>query len=71
MANGGELARVLSSRKLSLELVLEGLDFLLLLQILFSQGFAGGEFIVFQHNGEEGTAFPAAVWALIAGLNQR
>ena len=47
MANGGELARVLSSRKLSLEFVLEGFDFLLLLQILFSQGFAGGEFIVF------------------------
>lgn len=66
MANGGELVCVLSSWKLPLELVLEGLDFLLLLQFLFAEGFAGGEFIVFQRNGEEGTAFPAAVWTIIA-----
>jgi len=62
---------VLSIRKLPLELVLEGFDFLLLLQFLFGEGLAGRELVVFKRDGEERPAFPAAVWALIIGLNQR
>jgi hypothetical protein len=71
LAKGEELARFLSSRELPLELVLDGLDFLLLLKFLFTQGFAGFDLVIFQHDGEELPAFPAFVRALVAGLNQR
>jgi hypothetical protein len=60
----------LSIRKLPLELVLEGLDFLLLLKFLFGKRLAGHELIVFQLNGEKGAAFPALVRTLIACLKQ-
>ena len=70
MANGRELSRILSSGKLPVELVLEGLDFLLLLKFLFAEGFAGHEFIVFQRDGEELPALPAFVRAFIAWLDQ-
>ena len=66
LANGGELVGVLSSWKLPFEFVLNGLHLLLLLKLLFTQGFAGCELIISTLNGEEGTAFPAAVRALIA-----
>ena len=65
LANGGELARILSSGELPVELVLEGLDFLLLLKLLFAEGFAGGEPVFFEGDGEERAAFPALVRALI------
>jgi len=65
LANGGELARILSSGELPVELVLEGLDFLLLLKLLFAEGFAGGELVFFEGDGEERAAFPALVRALI------
>jgi hypothetical protein len=62
---------ILSIGKLPFELVLEGLDFLLLLKLLFGKRLAGHELVVFQLNGEKGAAFPALVRALIACLNQR
>jgi len=70
LANGGGTAPLLSTRKLPFELVLEGLDFLLLLKLLFGEGFAGHELIAFQHDSEKRPAFPALVWPLIVGLNQ-
>jgi hypothetical protein len=70
LANGWELSRILSSGKLPVELVLDGLDFLLLLKFLFAERFAGHKFIVFQRNGEELPALPAFVWAFIAWLDQ-
>jgi hypothetical protein len=60
----------LSIRKLPFELVLEGLDFLLLLKFLFGKRRAGHELIVFQLNGEKSAAFPALVRALIVCLKQ-
>jgi hypothetical protein len=66
LQKGGELFGVRSSRKLAFEFVLDGLYLLLLLKLLFTQGFAGCELIVLQLNGEESTTFPAAVWPLIA-----
>jgi hypothetical protein len=71
LANGEELARFLSSRELPFELVLDGLDFLLLLKFLFTQGFTGFDLVIFQDDGEELPALPAFVRALVAGLNQR
>ncbi len=71
MANGGELARILSSGELPVELVLESLDFLLFLELLFAEGFTGGELVFFEGDSEEFAAFPALVRALVIGLNQR
>jgi hypothetical protein len=64
--NGGELFGARSSWKLAFEFVLNGLHLLLLLKLLFTQRFVGCELIVLQFNGEESTAFPAAVRTLIA-----
>jgi len=71
LAIGGELTRTLSSGELPVELVLEGLDFLLFLELLFAEGFAGGELVFFEGDGEEFAAFPALVRALVIGFNQR
>jgi hypothetical protein len=60
------LVYLLSSWKLPFKLVLECLDFLLLLKFLFGEGFAGGELVFFKGDGEECAAFPAFVRALIA-----
>ena len=63
---GGEgLFSPLSSWKLAFEFVLKGLHLLLLLKLLFTQGFAECDLIVLKPNREEGTAFPATIRALI------
>jgi len=64
--NGRELFGARSSGKLAFEFVLNGLNFLLLLKLLFTQRFAGCELIVLHFNGEESTAFPTTVRTLIA-----
>ena len=66
LANGGELVGALSSRKLPFEFILDSLNLLLLLKLLLAQGFVECELIIVKLNGEECTAFPAAVWPLIA-----
>ena len=50
---------------LSFEFGFQGFYFLLLLKFLLAERLAGLEFVVFQPDGEEFSAFPAAVRPLI------
>jgi hypothetical protein len=40
-------------------------------KFLFAEGFTGLKLIAFNLDGKKLSAFPATVWTLIGGLNQR
>jgi hypothetical protein len=58
-----QLVVTLSSWKLPLQFTLDSLRLLLILKILFTQGFPRRGLIIFKLNSEKGVAFPATEWS--------